>query len=65
MKTLSNNPSVKIGELSIDQRKGLFQKMSHMSGNKLLDFIMWTDSEIDNSFEFFITSPTSVSVKKK
>ncbi len=57
MKTYANNPAVKYSDLNLDQQNDARRKVFSM--HKSIPY------PIDNSFEFFITSPTSVAVRKK
>lgn len=67
MKTYANNPPVKYSELNGDQKDKALNKIMKIEGLLLTD--LWHLSRVNpkftDSFEFFITSPTSVAVKKK
>lgn len=65
MKTYANNPPVKYSELNEDQKNSACDKMADDESIEVEVFNAIVDGFENESIEFFITSPTSVAVRKK
>ncbi len=65
MKTFANNPAVKFSELNEDQRLYAAHKLIYEEDILPSEFLRIINGHQTNKVQFFITSPTSVGVRKK